>query len=285
MREPETSLVVVRGAGDLATGTIARLLRSGFSVVALEAARPMAIRRSVAFAEAVYEGEATVEGLRAARAASVADALGLSSSGVLPVLVDPEGASIAELRPAALVDAIIAKRNLGTARSMAPIVVGLGPGFSAPADVHAVIETNRGHDLGRVILDGAAQPDTGVPGVIGGKGAERVVHSPAAGIVETLRDIGDIVAAGEPILAIRDISSGERVIVASPLDGVLRGLIRSGFEARAGLKIADVDPRCERANCFSISDKARSIAGGVLEALLSFGLRPSEPGLRGSRRP
>jgi xanthine dehydrogenase accessory factor len=274
------SLVVVRGAGDLATGTIARLLRSGFPVIALETEKPSAIRRSVAFAEAVYEGEATVEGIRAALAENLSEALELSAAGVLPLLVDPRGASIRELRPASLVDAIIAKRNLGTSSAMAPLVVALGPGFSAPGDAHAVVETNRGHALGRVILEGSAEPDTGVPGQIGGKGAERVVHAPASGRIETLRDIGDLVEAGEPILAIRGLSSGERTIVRSPLDGILRGLIRPGFEASEGLKIADVDPRCERENCFSISDKALAIAGGVLEALLSFGCRPSRPGLR-----
>jgi len=268
------NLVLVRGAGDIATGTILRIARSGFSVIALETEKPTAIRRTVAFSEAVYEGEATVEGLVARRAESLAEALESAAAGIVPILVDPSGASIAALAPMALVDAIIAKRNLGTSSSMAGIVVALGPGFVAPRDAHAVVETNRGHDLGRVILEGSAEPDTGTPGVIGGKGAERVVHAPAAGFVKGLRAIGDLVKAGEPILAIVDPQSGGITLVASPLDGVLRGLIRPGLRVPAGLKIADVDPRGERGHCYSVSDKARAVSGGVLEAILSLGGRP-----------
>jgi xanthine dehydrogenase accessory factor len=266
-------LVVVRGAGDLATGVILRLARSGFSVVALEAAAPTAIRRTVAFSEAVYEGGAEVEGLVARLAASASEAKAFLSEGVVPVLVDPGCASLPELRPMALVDAIIAKRNLGTHPDMAPIVVALGPGFEAPRDAHAVIETNRGHFLGRVIREGGAEPDTGVPGIVGGRGIERVVHAPASGVIKTLCEIGDTVSVGESILAI-STREGDRIPVASPLDGILRGLIRSGVEARAGLKIADIDPRGERDHCFSVSDKARAVAGGVLETILSLGGRP-----------
>jgi xanthine dehydrogenase accessory factor len=273
LSETKRGIVLVRGAGDLATGAILRLVRSGFSVVALEAAIPTAIRRTVAFSEAVYDGEAAVEGLLARRAATAAEARELARRGILPVLVDPLCESLAELEPMALVDAILAKRNLGTHPGMARIVVALGPGFAAPRDAHAVIETNRGHYLGRVILDGNAEPDTGVPGIIGGHGSERVVHASADGAVEALRDIGDLVSKGEPILAIRELGGG-RVQVGSPLDGVLRGLIRSGIEVRRGLKIADVDPRGEREHCFSVSDKARAVAGGVLEAILSLGGRP-----------
>ncbi len=272
-------LIVVRGAGDMATGSIVRLSRAGFRVLALETPLPTAIRRTVAFSEAIYEGAASVEGLKAARASTVSEALELLDSGIIPILVDPEARCLPELSPSALVDAILAKRNHGTRTGMAPVVVALGPGFSAPRDAQAVIETNRGHDLGRVILEGEAEPDTGVPGIIGGKGAERVIHAPVAGIVEALRGIGDIVAPGDPILAIVEEGSGNRRIVASPLGGVLRGLIRPSLHVPAGMKIADVDPRGDRAHCFSISDKARAVAGGVLEAVLAFGARPgARPG-------
>lgn len=267
-------LVLVRGAGDLATGVILRLAASGFRVAALEAAAPLAIRRGVAFSEAVYEGEARVEGRLARLAGSVPQAFELLTEGIVPVLVDPDCSRLAEFAPMALVDAILAKRNLGTSASMAPIVVALGPGFLAPRDAHAVVETNRGHYLGSLILEGEAEPDTGTPGLIGGKGAERVVHAPAAGVVEALRGIGDRVAAGEPILALCDTAAASRLVVASPLDGVLRGLIRPGAVVRAGLKIADVDPRGVRDHCFTVSDKARAVAGGVLEAILRLGGRP-----------
>ena len=274
MSETKRRLVLVRGAGDIATGTIIRLARSGFSVIALETERPTAIRRTVAFSEAVYESEVIVEGMRARKANSLAEALELIARGIVPILVDPSGDSIAELAPMALVDAIIAKRNLGTSSSMAGIVVALGPGFVAPRDAHAVVETNRGHDLGRVILEGSAEPDTGTPGVIGGKGAERVVHAPKAGFVKGLHAIGDSVKSGEPILALVEPQSGGIALVASPLDGTLRGLIRPGLRVPEGLKIADVDPRGEREHCFSVSDKARAVSGGVLEAILSLGGRP-----------
>ncbi|MFZ4618717.1 MAG: selenium-dependent molybdenum cofactor biosynthesis protein YqeB [Rectinemataceae bacterium] len=267
-------IVVVRGAGDLATGVILRLARSGFSVVALEVAAPTAIRRSVAFSEAVYDGATCVEGLIANRAASVSEALDIARKGFIPVLVDPPCTSLGHFSPLALVDAILAKRNLGTDSSMAPIVVALGPGFTAPRDCHAVVETNRGHYLGRVMLQGSAQADTGTPGTVGGIGAERVVHAPSGGIVEALAQIGDSVAAGDPILALCDPESEARIVVASPLGGTLRGLIRPGIKVGPGIKVADVDPRHVREHCFSVSDKARAVAGGVLEAILALGGRP-----------
>jgi xanthine dehydrogenase accessory factor len=266
---------VVRGAGDLATGTIVRLTRVGFRVVALEVEHPTAIRRTVALSEAVYEGRAVVEGVEARRVGSAAEALGLAARGIVPLLVDPECACLDELAPEALVDAIIAKRNLGTRPGMASVVVALGPGFSAPQDAGAVIETNRGHDLGRAILEGEAEADTGTPGIIAGRGAERVVHAAAEGRIEALREIGDLVVAGDPILAIVAPDGMGRKVMRSPLDGVLRGLIRPGLLAPRGLKVADVDPRGRREHCFSISDKARAISGGVLEALMRLGARPA----------
>lgn len=264
-------MIVVRGAGDLATGTIARLSRAGFLVAALEIERPTAIRRSAALSEAVYEGSAGVEGIRAVLVRDPAELRASAAPGIVPILIDAEAASLAELRPAALVDAIIAKRNLGTRADMAPVVVALGPGFTAGGDVHAVVETNRGHDLGRVIWSGPSEPNTGVPGLIGGYGAERVLKAPFSGRIEAMREIGDTVTSGDPVFAVR---GDEYVIVRSAIGGIVRGMIRDGFIVGPGFKAADVDPRARRENCFSISDKARSIGGGVLEALLARGVRP-----------
>ena len=189
------------------------------------------------------------------------------AEGKLTVLIDPAGASIPALKPLAVVDAILAKRNLGTSRAMAPITVALGPGFTAGIDVDAVVETRRGHDLGRVIWDGSAAPNTGIPGIIGGYGRERVIHSPARGILRNVRHITDSVSKGECI-AVVETDAGEVPVEAS-LDGILRGLIRDGYPVTVGFKIADIDPRGEEyRNCFTISDKSRCIAGGVLEAIL-----------------
>ena len=195
-------LIIVRGAGDISTGAIHRLHRAGFSVLALESERPSAIRRRVAFSEAVYDGSATVEGVTAVRAGDVREAAEMLGAGKLPLLVDPLGESIRRLRPAAVVDAILAKRNLGTTMDMAHLTVALGPGFVAGADVHYVIETMRGHNLGRIIASGSALPNTGVPGLIGGVGAQRVIHAPAAGVFRMLREIGSVVEAGKPVGAI-----------------------------------------------------------------------------------
>jgi xanthine dehydrogenase accessory factor len=268
-------LVVVRGAGDLATGTIVRLVRAGFRVVALEVPEPTAIRRTVSLGEAVYQGTMEVEGVRAARADRPEQALALleqaGRGGPVPILVDPRCTSLERLRPAAVVDAILAKRNLGTRIGMAPTVVALGPGFEAGVDAHAVVETQRGHDLGRVLLRGKAAPDTGVPGLVGGFGWERVLHAPHAGVLETLKAIGDQVRAGEPVA--RLVGAEGSTALAPVIDGVLRGLLRGGCSVPAGMKLADVDPRGRREHCFTISDKARSVAGGVLEALIMLGER------------
>lgn len=261
-------LVAVRGAGDLATGTVVRLFKAGFFVVALEIPDPTVIRRTVSFAKAVHTGSAVVEGVEAVLVPDFRAALDTAAGGRVPVLVDPAGTSLAALKPAALVDAIIAKRNLGTALSMAPVVVALGPGFLAGKDAHAVIETQRGHDLGRIIFDGTAAADTGIPGVIDGHGADRVIHAPYDGRVRIIRDIGSRVFRGEPML---ELIGKNRTMVVAPFDGVVRGMIREGFAARKGMKIADVDPRCDERHCFTISDKARAIAGGVLEGLLALG--------------
>lgn len=261
------NLILVRGGGDLATGTIYKLRQCGFPVLVLETETPSAIRRNVAFSEAVYQGKQTVEDMTCYLAASIDQAKELLLEGKLALLVDPEGACIPELKPLAVVDAILAKKNLGTSRDMAPITVALGPGFEAGTDVDAVVETKRGHRLGRVLYQGCAAPNTGIPGIIGGYGKERVIHSPAAGAFHSLSHITDTVRKGQTI-ALVETPEGD-VPVRATLDGLLRGLIREDYPVTEGFKIADIDPRLEEYdNCFTISDKARCIAGGVLEAVL-----------------
>ena len=261
------NLIIVRGGGDLATGSVYKLKKSGFPVLILEAETPSAIRRNVAFCEAVYQGTKTVEDMTCHLAQSLEQAEKFLLEGKLTVLVDPTGDAISKLKPLAVVDAILAKKNLGTHRNMAPITVALGPGFAAGVDVDAVIETRRGHNLGRVIYSGCAAPNTGIPGMIAGFGRERVIHSPAEGILRNVKKITDVVSRGETI-AIIETPNGN-VPVEATLDGLLRGLIRDGYPVTKGFKIADIDPRVdEYDNCFTISDKARCIAGGVLEAIL-----------------
>ena len=261
------NLVVVRGGGDLATGTIYKLKKSGFPVLVLEVANPSAIRRNVAFCEAVYQGTQTVEDMTCYLAESIDQAKQFLNEGKLVVLVDPAGASISRLNPLAVVDGILAKKNLGTNRNMAPITVALGPGFEAGVDVDAVIETKRGHHLGRVLWEGTAAPNTGIPGIISAYGKERVIHCPAKGILRNVKKITDTVSKGE-VVAVVETEEGI-VPVEATLDGILRGLIRDGYPVEVGFKIADIDPRSdEYNNCFTISDKSRCIAGGVLEAIL-----------------
>ena len=262
----QDALILVRGGGDLATGTIHRLWSAGLRVLVLEAEHPAAIRRQVSLCEAVYEGEATVEGLRAVRIEALAQAEEVWNQNAVPVLVDPKGESIAQARPDVLVDAILAKKNLGTTKDMAPLTIGLGPGFCAGEDVDVVIETKRGHNLGRIIRQGSACPNTGIPGIIGGYGTERVIHAPAAGRMKNRSKIGDIVEAGQ-VLAVIEGEDGSTEVSAT-IDGLLRGLIRDDYPVTKGFKIADIDPRKEElANCFTISDKARCIAGSVLEVI------------------
>lgn len=259
------NFIIVRGAGDISTGTIHRLWSAGYRVLALETVQPAAIRRQVAFSEAVYEGQAEVEGATAVRIEGPEQAEAVWESNRIPLLVDPKGDCIGKMNPDALVDAILAKRNLGTKKSMAPLTIGLGPGFIAGEDVHYVIETMRGHNLGRIITSGAAVPNTGVPGMVGGYAKERVIHADAEGVLHVIHDIGTKVAEGERIAEIRT-ASGETVPVCTKIAGIVRGMIRDGYPVTKGFKIADVDPRMEELkNCYTISDKARCIAGSVLE--------------------
>lgn len=256
-------IIVVRGGGDIASGAIQKLYRSGFKVLVSETETPSAIRRKVAFCEAVYEKEIEIEGIKARLVANDEEIQDCWDSDIVPVMVDSRGKVIERLKPLAVVDGILAKQNFGTKRSMAPITIALGPGFSAPEDVDIVIETMRGHNLGRIIEEGRASENTGVPGIIAGFGIERVIYSDYSGIITNIEKIGNVVEKGDIIAIV-----GDNKIYAS-ISGVLRGIIRDGYKVKKGLKIADIDPRIsEKDNCFTISDKARNIGGAVLESIL-----------------
>lgn len=256
-------MVIVRGGGDIASGVIQKLYRCGFKVLVLEIENPTCIRRAVSFSEALFEDEIEVEGIKSVRVRNLEEIEDAWKNNKVPVIIDPKGSYINLLKPKAVVDGILAKKNLGTYINMAPITIALGPGFEAGKDVDVVIETNRGHNLGRLIFKGEAQADTGAPGNIGGYTKERVIYSPCDGVINNIREIGDIVKKEEPLAYVGDY------IVRATIDGVLRGIIRNNSKVHKGLKIADIDPRLEeRKNCFTISDKARTIGGGVLEALI-----------------
>lgn len=254
--------VLIRGAGDLASGVALRLFHAGMEVYMTELPRPTAIRRTVCFSEAVRLGKCRVEELTGVLAQTVQEARAAAARGGIPVLVDGEARCREVLRPDVLVDAILAKRNLGTKKGDAPMVVALGPGFTAGRDCDAVVETMRGHDLGRVILSGSAMPNTAVPGLIGGFAGERVLRSPADGIFCQSREIGDRVEVGEAAGSVGGVP------MLCQISGILRGILPDGTPVHAGMKAGDVDPRCARDYCFRVSDKALSVGGGVLEAIL-----------------
>jgi len=266
----EFPTVLIKGAGDLASGAALRLHRAGFPVVMTETDKPLAVRRRVAFAEAVFDGVCSVEEATA-RLCTLEAVPAVLAESEIPILVDPQAHSLVHLRPFALVDAVMAKRNTGTHLEDAPLVVALGPGFIAGVDGHAVIETNRGHNLGRVLWAGSAEPDTGTPGELPGVGgkASRVLRAPAAGHVEPRAEIGDYVLGGAVLAVVRDFSGATAADVRAPFDGALRGLIHQSVPVTAGMKIGDVDPRAAREHCFTVSDKSLAIGGGVLEAVLT----------------
>lgn len=265
-------LVVIRGAGDLATGVALRLWRSGMDVALTDLPQPTAIRRTVAFSEALRLGEICVEGILARRADSPEDAVRLLKSNIIPVFPDPDCTCRLALRPDVLVDAILAKRNLGTAITDAPTVIGVGPGFTAQVDCHAVVETMRGHTLGRVYYTGSALPNTSVPGLIGGYAGERVLRAPCDGLFSPVKEIGDRVQEGDIVAYV----NGQPL--AATIGGILRGLLPEGVPVYKGMKSGDVDPRCQRENCFTVSDKSLAVGGGVLEAVLR--LQAKRAGLR-----
>ena len=259
----ENIIVLIKGGGEMATGIAHRLNRCHFKVCMTEISHPQAVRREVSFCEAVYDREKTVEGLTARLVDSYDRIPDLWDTGKIPIIVDPEAKVKDFLKPAILVDAILAKKNVGTRITDAPLVIGLGPGFYAGRDVHLVIETNRGHNLGRVISKGAAEENTGIPGVIAGFSAERVLRAPADGTLETVRQIGDPVQAGDVV------GSVEGFQVQAEIKGVIRGLLRDGTSMWKGMKTGDIDPRGIKEHCYTISDKARAVGGGVLEGILS----------------
>jgi len=281
IKKPHRQLVLIKGAGDLATGVAHRLYRAGFKVVMTEQETPTVIRRPVSFAGAVFEGEAEVEGVRARRVKGIVSGredqnekqkekevinyiFTLIARGLVPVVIDPLLQLIPYLKPDVFVEATLSKKNTGVSPDLAPLVIALGPGYHAGRDVHVVVETRRGHDLGRVIYSGEAIANDGMPGSVAGYSTERLLRAPGAGRFKSEVKIGDPVRAGQVVGF-----AGDEVVKAE-IGGVVRGLIQEGLAVRPGMKIGDIDPRARREYCFTISDKARSVGGGVLEATLAL---------------
>lgn len=256
-------LVLIRGAGDIATGIALRLYRAGLQVVMTDLPHPTAIRRTVSFSEAVLRGQTTVEGITG-RLCTVEEVPALLQKGEIPVLADPDCACREVLKPRVLVDAILAKRNLGTNITDAPVVIAVGPGFTAGEDCHAVVETMRGHYLGRVIKEGPATPNTAVPGLIGGYAGERVLRAPQEGIFRQVLEIGAMVQPGD----VAGTVDGEPMVCT--IGGILRGILPDGTPVTKDMKAGDVDPRCAPEHCHCASDKALAVGGGVLEAILEL---------------
>ena len=255
--------VLIKGAGDLATGIACRLHVCGFEIIMTESEVPTTVRRTVAFSRAVYDDFTQVEGIVARRAASAEDAEKLLQEGEIPIVIDPDVKFLKQYKADVVVDAIIAKRNLGTMMQDADLVIGVGPGFTAGEDCHVVIETKRGHDLGRVIRRGSAAPNTGIPGEIAGYSTERLIKAQADGCFRAAVQIGDVVERGEIVAY-----SGEVPIYAQ-MSGLVRGMLQDGVMVQKGMKCGDIDARKERSYCDTVSDKARAIGGGVLEAILA----------------
>ena len=267
-------LVVIKGAGDLASGIALRLSHSGFEIAMTEIAAPLSVRRTVCFSQAVYSGSFRVEDVTALLVKNEAGMRAAFVKGQIAVFVDPAAEIVRDYRPDVLVDAIMAKKNTGTAVTYAPVVIGIGPGFCAGLDCHAVVETKRGHSLGRLIVQGGALPNTGIPGDIGGFTSERLLCSPADGVFEALASIGDAVKKGDTVAVVRCTPDTayvrEEFFLKAEIGGIIRGLLPSGIHVTRGMKAGDIDPRCERSHCFTVSDKALAIGGGVLEGILRF---------------
>lgn len=255
-------IVLIKGAGDLATGIAYRLKKSGFDIVMTEIDNPTTVRRTVAFSQAIFDNEIEIEGIKGIKVNNINEIHKEIKKGNIPIIIDKEANIIKKLKPKVIVDAIIAKKNLGTSINDAPIVIGVGPGFEAKKDCHLVIETKRGHYLGKVIEEGSAIPNTGIPGNIGGYTKERIIRASSNGKIRPVVKIGDYVKKGEVIAYI------DGVEVVAEIDGIVRGMLQEEIEVFKGMKSGDIDPRCEKDHCFTISDKARSIGGGVLELSL-----------------
>lgn len=260
-------LILIKGAGDIATGIAVRLKNAGMQVVMTEIAIPTTVRRSVAFSRAVYEGSAVVENITARLVLDFAQIPAVLQRDEIPVLIDPRCEVLKSIHFDAVVDSILAKKNLSTDPTQAPVVIGVGPGFSVPQDCHCVIETQRGHDLGRCIYQGCAAKNTGIPGEIGGYTVERLLRAPCDGIFHPILAIGDIVKAGQTVAMVDDQP------VTAQIDGIVRGLLQDNVPVKAGMKSGDIDPRGCYEHCFTVSDKARAVGGGVLEAILHLGLQ------------
>ena len=255
-------IIIVRGGGDLGTGVAYRLFKSGYKIVILDIEEPLTIRRNVSFSQAIYSGEIVVEGVHAVLAKNKDQIYQAIDYGFIPVYIDPKARIINKIKPFAVVDCIIAKKNLGTTKNLAPITIGVGPGFEAGVDVDLVIESNRGHNLGKVIHKGMAEANTGIPGDTLGFREERIVRAGASGFIKNFYDIGDMVEEGDILCEI----DGVRTLAQIP--GILRGMIKDGIYVKEGLKIGDIDPRGIREYAFTISDKAMAIGGGVLEGIM-----------------
>ena len=255
-------IVVIRGGGDMGTGVAHKLYKSGFNVIVAEIESPLVIRRKVSFAQAVFDGQTVVEDVKAVKALSREEINTILNEGNIPVIVDPDCSILKEINADVLVDARLLKKNTDTQRGLAPLTIALGPGFKAGEDVDVVIETKRGHNLGRMIFGGYAEPNNGIPEPVKGYREERVIRAPCDGKIRNVLDIGDQVKKGKIVCYVG------KVEVRSPLDGVVRGIIMNGIEVKKGFKIGDVDPRGIKDYCYTISDKARAVGGGVLEAIL-----------------
>ena len=255
-------MVLIKGAGDLATGIAYRLKKSGFDIVMTEIHKPTTVRRTVAFSQAVFDNEIAIEGIKGVKVNNINEIYEEIREGNIPIIIDEKAEIIKELRPDVVVDSIIAKKNLGTSIEDAPIVIGVGPGFEAKVDCHLVVETKRGHYLGKVIEEGSAIPNTGVPGNIGGYTKERIIRASSNGKIKPVVAIGDFIKKGDIVAYIDGIE------VLAEIDGIVRGMLQEGIEVFKVMKSGDIDPRCEKDHCFTISDKARSIGGGVLEAIM-----------------
>jgi xanthine dehydrogenase accessory factor len=255
-------VILIRGGGEIASGVAHKLAHAHFRVCLTEVPHPLAVSRGVAFCEAIYDGEKKVEGVTAKRVESASEIAGAWQENELPIIVDPEALVKNSLKPQVLIDAIMAKKNLGTRITDAPLVIGLGPGFTAGSDVHMVVETNHSENLGRVILEGEAEKDTGIPIAIAGLTSERALHAPEKGLFQTDKEIGDLITAGEVVASV----AGQPV--KAEIDGIMRALLRSGIVVEKGTKLGEIDPAGNKEACFTIRPKMRTIAGGVLEAIM-----------------
>ncbi len=262
--------VLIKGAGDLATGIACRLRNSGYDILMTDIAVPTTVRRTVAFSRAVYEGRCEIEGIEGVLVRTLQEIGSIQAAGQVAVMVDEKAEIAALYQPEVIIDAILAKKNLGTRMTDAPLVIGVGPGFTAGQDVHVVIETKRGHDLGRVIRKGSAIPNTGIPGDVGGYTIERLIKAAADGAIHPLVNIGDKVSEGQPVAEVITADAGEPAVTYARMSGIVRGMLQEGVSVTKGMKIGDIDARCEIRHCYSVSDKARAIGGGVLEAIAAY---------------